>query len=90
MKASRHMLRKPRAWALDIQSLVDAEALGAHTVAIEDIETAQTYSAPMSLIRRFGFVFDRGHGRQIGLPLEQWAVTGGEVPLQLSLLEVTP
>ena len=92
VRGSRHMLRNPRAWALDTQSLLDAERLGARVVAITDTETGRTFSASVALIRWRGFTFDRGHGRQIALPLGFWTVTarGQGVPVQLSLLEVAP
>ena len=89
VKASVHMLRRPAAWALDIQSLRDAEALGAQTVQLHDKDTDQVYSSTIAQIWRHGFTFDRGHGQQIGLPLAYWQVHRDGVR-QLSLFGVTP
>lgn len=87
VRASRHMLRRPLAWALDLQSLKDAEAAGARRVALHDRESGRVYEAAISLIRQRGFVFNRGHGQQIGLPLAHWHVVRAGVR-QLTLFEV--
>ncbi len=87
VRGSVHQLRRPPAWALDVQSLADAERLGARSVQITDAETGIVYTAPIALIRAKGFVFDRGHGRQIALPLAEWQVhrPGEPVAQQLPL-----
>jgi len=91
-RASRHMLRRPPAWALDIASLDEAEALGAVRVRILDIETGRLYLAPISLIRSDGFRLNRGYGQQVALALEFWQVTASSdsMPIQLSLFGRTP
>ncbi len=71
-RGSRHMLRSPRGWALDLQSLRDAEGAGAVTVEIVDVESGITYSAPCSRIHLLGFHLNRGHGEQIALLLRYW------------------
>jgi len=92
VRSSAHMLRRPPAWALDLQSLLDAERLGARFVELFDRDSGATYRASAEQVRRYGFTFDRGHGRQIGLPLERWAVrkAGQPVAEQLSLFGGTP
>ena len=87
VKATKHQLRYPPAWALDSRSLEDAERAGAHRVEIHDLDSGQTYTATISLIRQFGFVLDRGHGRQIALPLPLWACQSAG-PQQLPLWTV--
>ncbi len=73
VRGSRHMLRKPKkAWALDVQSLEQAEALGAWLVELLDLESGLRYRAPISRIRLRGFRLDRGHGEQLALRLEEW------------------
>jgi len=47
------------------------------------------YEAGVELFQRHGFAFDRGHGRQVALPLQFWRVTRAGEPVQLSLLEVS-
>ncbi len=79
------MLRKPRAWALDCQSLDDAEALGARQVEVHDTESGLTYRASVALIRARGFQFDRGFGRQIALPLDQWNMERPGAPKAVQL-----
>lgn len=92
VRGSRHMLRRPPAWALDVGSLLEAERLGARFVEVFDRDTGATYRADVADVRRHGFTFDRGHGRQIGLPLERWTVrrAGQPVAEQLSLFGGTP
>lgn len=90
VQASKHMWRNPPAWALDVQSLLDAERAGARLVDIHDSEAGAHYRASIDEVRRRGFVFDCGHGCQVALPLELWAVTrpGQERAEQLALFEV--
>ncbi len=87
VRGSAHMLRKPPAWALDLGSLLQAEKLGAKSVELRDTDTGNRYRATIEQVRRYGFVFDRGWGRQIGLPLDRWTVTrpGESHTEQLSL-----
>ena len=74
VKASKHQLRRPPAWALDFQSLADAEWLGARTVEIIDTEIDLTYTASTARVLDKGFRFNRGFGEQIALPLHLWTV----------------
>ena len=70
-----HILRKPPAIALDLQSLRDAEAAGATHVEIDIREDGTIYRAPISGIWAKGFEFDRGWGSQQGLVLNGWVKT---------------
>lgn len=74
VQSSRHMLRSPRAWALDSRSLLDAERAGAIVVEIHDTETTLTYIAAIAQLRAQGVRLDRGFGEQIALPLHLWRV----------------
>jgi len=78
VKGSKHMLREPRGWALDSESLVAAERLGAREVEIEDTESGAIYTASFERIRSKGLHLDRGHGSQICLPLQFWSVRRAE------------
>lgn len=82
---SRHFLRKPLAIAFDVETLDAAECAGASRVQVIDQETGVMYSAAISHIRRAGFEFDRGYGRQIALVLHGWTVTKRGGGLQLAL-----
>ncbi len=73
-RASIHQLKTPPGWALDSQSLTDAESYGARVVEIHDTETSITYAATIERIRNKGFAFNRGFGQQICLPLQHWVV----------------
>lgn len=81
---SKHMLRSPRGWAIDAHALSVARTLGAVGVRVEDTETGKVYRADLATIDAHGWIFDRGHGRQIALPIHYWQVVG--VPVQAALL----
>lgn len=87
VRGSRHMLREPKGWAVDVQSLADAEELGAASVEIVDVETDVTYSATIARIQEKGFRLDRGHGAQVAVPLRLWSVSSDDAR-QLSLFGV--
>lgn len=91
LRASKHMLREPKGWAVDVQSLGDAERLGAFEVQIEDVESGAVYTASIERMLTKGFRFDRGHGSQVCLPLKYWTAERPGEPQQLTLaLGVTP
>jgi hypothetical protein len=71
-RASEHMLRTPKAWAVDLADLDAAERCGLQCVDIHDLEGLRHYWATLATVRRRGFGFERGHGRQWALPLEHW------------------
>jgi hypothetical protein len=85
VRGSRHRLRKPPAWALDVQNLANAETVGAQWVEMRDEETGRRYRAAIAEIRLHGFAIDRGFGRQIGLSLNRWELR--PQAQQLTLLE---
>lgn len=76
-RSSMHMLRRPRAWACDVDSLDQAQAAGAVKVAILDRDTGQTYLATVADFYQYGVRVTRGHGDQLALVLNRWQVTGG-------------
>ena len=76
VQESKHLLRSPRGWAIDAYALSVARTLGALGVCIEDTETGKVYRADLATIDTHGWQFDRGHGRQIALPLHYWQLQG--------------
>lgn len=70
--ASKHMLRKPPAWAFDVDTLDQAEEAGAKWVQLRDVEGGREYVVPIATIRARGFLVTRGHGRQVALGLGHW------------------
>ena len=73
------MLRRPRAWACDLDALDAARAAGAAWVELADRDTGTTYRAALVEFYRHGLDVNRGHGAQLALPLACWEVTGGRV-----------
>jgi len=78
VRGSLHRLRRPPAWAVDLADLEAAEALGVRLVAIHDQEAERDYWASIGIIRRRGFVLNRGFGEQVALPLAGWRSTRQE------------
>lgn len=86
VEGSRHMLRKPRGWA--IQEEVFNYHYAQHDVArvvIADTETGVAYSAEMETIARVAIEIERGYGLQYAVPLPYWKTEQGET-LQMRLL----
>ncbi|WP_162787595.1 hypothetical protein [Anaerolinea thermolimosa] len=73
-RASSHMLRRPPAWAIDLQILEAARRDGATQVEVLDVETRRIYRASIDAFALHGFKLNRGHGDQIGLALSHWKV----------------
>lgn len=70
-----HQLKQPPAWALDVESLRDAERAGAVRVELRDRETRVIWRATIATIRKLGQPIDRGFGAQIALPLAYWSAS---------------
>lgn len=77
VRSTVHLLRKPRAWACDVDALDQAQAAGAVKVELLDQDTGATYRAALVEFYRHGVTVNRGHGPQLALPLAYWQVTGG-------------
>jgi len=77
-QASKHMLRAPRGWALDADTLAELRALHVASVVVTDTETNTVYAAPLAEfdVNVHGVAFNRGAGPQVVLPLGYWAVNG--------------
>jgi hypothetical protein len=82
--STKHQLRTPPAWAADADHLAELVRAGGAGVAIVD-EVFTEWTATVDDFERFGFPFDRGHGKQIALPLARWKVQRLGEAWQLSL-----
>jgi hypothetical protein len=71
---SVHMLRSPRAWAIDECLYRQAIALGATAFIVHDLDTGKDYWADVATFTAYGFPLDRGHGAQLALCLPRWRV----------------
>ncbi len=78
VRGSVHMLRAPRGWALDADTLAELRALRVASVVVTDTETGTVYAAPLSEfdVNMHGVAFNRGAGPQVVLPLGYWRVNG--------------
>ena len=88
VSAHRHFLRTPRAIALDLGSLEQAERAGARFVLVHDADSGNTYRASCRLIRERGFGVNRGFGEQVALIISEWN-SPVDTGLQPALFEVT-
>lgn len=77
LHGERHMLRKPPAWAVDLDDLERAEQMDLKTLRIVDLDAGVQYVTPLARLRTHGFTFNRGWGEQIGLGLGAWQVEDG-------------
>ena len=80
VQASRHLLRRPPAIAIDTAALRWAEVEGALFARVEDTETGRAYLASLSTIRAKGLPVSRGFGPQVALPLYLWATEDPRQP----------
>jgi hypothetical protein len=69
-------LRQPRACACDVSVSREAEALGARGVEIEDVESGDTYRAPLERFWPRDTRILRGHGEQRSLLLADFSKNG--------------
>lgn len=76
VKASRHMLRQPPAWALDDAALRDLAARGVTRIVYIDTETGRTYRTTVDTFASKGRPFNRNYGAQVLLTLGYWSIDG--------------
>lgn len=76
VSGDRHMLRSPRGWAIDADTLADLLAWGVAEVRVTDTETWTIYSASPDEFSQHGVTFNRGFGPQVVLPLGYWSIDG--------------
>lgn len=76
VKSSKHMLRKPPAWALDDAVLRDLSARGVTRIVYVDTETGRTYRTRVDTFTSKGRLFNRGAGAQVFLTLGHWSIDG--------------
>ena len=84
---NNHILRKPPAIACDICSLEQAEAAGAVYFQATDQDSGVIYRAKIDQFWRDGFPVNRGHGDQVGLPLQAFTRQKRGQLQQLDLFE---
>jgi hypothetical protein len=86
---SRHMLRKPPAWAIDATAFDDEILPYASEVVIVDRETGTTYRLATETFAQHKFKFNRGYGNQYACLLKHFEVEKDGVR-QLSLFGGQP
>ena len=69
------MLRQPRGWAWDVDILEEVELQGVTHTEILDAETGKKYRAAIKDFWEHGVIIDRGHGKQMVLPISYWQIS---------------
>jgi len=91
IEGSKHILHKPRAIALSVESLQQAKALGADRISIRDRETGTVYFTDIAHFERYSFSMQRGGFEpQKALPLERWSLDVPEGPRNPPIATSTP
>lgn len=66
-----HVLRQPPAIAYDKTVVAELKRLGCQTLRVT-LEDGAVLTTSLRTLIEHGFELDRGHGRQIALPLQRW------------------
>jgi len=94
IKGSKHILHTPRAIALSVDSLRQADSFGASAIEIRDTESGLIYRATIEHFKRFCFELHRGGFEpQKALMLDRWDISGGNPsgnhPMRIDPTETT-
>ena len=82
IKFSKHALRTPPALALSVESLNQAEQVGAREIEIADLESGRVYSCSIEYFKQYAFPVQRGGFEpQMALVLQRFDVTS---PLEIT------
>ncbi len=82
-KRSKHLYRALDAWSIDLSTLVHAADAGIESVAIEDVESGETFEVGLADLLNHGVVIDHGAGVQVALPIKHW-VSSSSLQMRLS------
>ena len=74
VSGSRHMLRRPPAWAIDAEAYDSEIRPNATEIVVLDKETGLEYHCSVETFDRLKGGLDRGFGRQYMLTLNHWVV----------------
>jgi len=87
IKGSKHLLRSPRAIAIDAEAYDHEIALNCQYIEICDTESRTLYQSTVVDFDRYKGELNRGHGRQYYLRLSRWQITNlsSHTPRQLPL-----
>ena len=67
-----HMLRSPRAWAIDARAYDTKIVQHANTIEVYDMDTQLTYRCSTELFDLHKGTMDRKFGKQYFLPIHHW------------------
>ena len=81
---SRHMMRVPEGWAFDRSIIEKALYLNADRIKIEATDTGTTYRVGINRFLAKAIPIDRGHNKQLLLPIRFWSVNLRNLDKQLA------
>lgn len=83
---SKHFMRIPEAISFDEKTLNEAIEEGIKYLQIFEREEKMYYSTTVEQFKKKNIFVDRGHGRQLALPLNYWVVSKNkEIPQELTV-----
>lgn len=78
VRSTIHMLRKPRAWAIDCKTYLGQVRPNAHTLRVEDRDTGTVYEVDVKVFDQYRGILTRDYAAQYFLTLRHWAIRRGE------------
>lgn len=83
---SKHFMRIPEAISFDEKTLNEAVEEGIKYLQIFEREEKMYYSTTVEQFKKKNIFVDRGHGRQLALPLNYWTISKNkEIPQELTV-----
>jgi hypothetical protein len=83
---SKHFMRIPEAISFDEKTLNEAIEEGIKYLQIFEREEKMYYSTTVEQFKKKNIFVDRGHGRQLALPLNYWITSKSkEIPRELTI-----
>ena len=73
-RGDKHMVRKPRGWALDVDIFQQMLKIGVRWFEILDKQSGIKYFCSFDAFQSLAVPLDRGYGAQLCLPLKYWTV----------------
>ncbi|MBT4512822.1 MAG: hypothetical protein HOC20_11520 [Chloroflexi bacterium] len=90
IRGSKHILRTPKAIAIDANAFDREIAPTCKNIEVHDTESNEVYTSTIDNFSQYKMTLDRGHGRQYALPLRYWEFDGKQSNFQPAKPEPDP
>lgn len=74
----RHKLMRPPAWAFDVAVITTAEQAEVNRIEVFATDTGRRYRVGMDKFLEKAIQLDRGHNKQLALPMRYWSTGEGQ------------